>query len=62
MDRSKLDTLDRAPLIDRFTSDVHDATKSAGTDGDLNGETGVLGQGATDETLGTCRDSLEHDG
>jgi hypothetical protein len=46
--------LDGAALVNRVTSDVHDATQGLGTDGDGDGGTSVDGLGATDETLGTC--------
>ena len=54
VDRSVLGGLDGTTLVNGVTSDVHDATKSAVTDGNLDGSTSVGGLRTTDETLGTC--------
>jgi hypothetical protein len=51
---SKLDALDGSTLVNWVSSDVHDATETARTDGDLDGGTGVGCGSATDETLSTC--------
>ena len=56
VDGSELGGLDGTTLVDGVTSDVHDATKSAVTNGDLDGGASVGGLGATNETLGTCGD------
>ena len=54
VDGSVLGGLDGTTLVNGVTSNVHDATKSAVTDGDLDGSASVGGLGTTDETLGTC--------
>jgi len=53
MDRTKLDTFDGAPLVDRLTNDVHDATQSTLPDRNPDGGTSVDNLLTTDETLGT---------
>lgn len=56
---SVLGSLDGTTLVNGVTSDVHDTTKSAVTDGDLDGSAGVGGLSTTDETLGTYEDPSE---
>jgi peptide chain release factor 1 len=53
VDGGELDSLDGTTLVNGVTSDVHDATETAGTDGNLDGGTSVDDLAATDETLGT---------
>lgn len=53
VDGRELGGLDGTALINGITSDVHDTTKGAVADGDLDGRTGVDGLRATDKTLGT---------
>ena len=53
VDGQELVALDGTTLVNGVTSDVHDTTKSGGTDGDGDGSTGVGSLGATNETLGT---------
>ena len=56
VDGVELGSLDGTTLVNGVTSDVHDATKSAVTNGNLDGGASVGGLGATNETLGTCGD------
>lgn len=56
VDGGVLGGLDGTTLVNGVTSDVHDATKSAVTNGNLDGGASVGGLGATNETLGTCGD------
>lgn len=58
VDRQELVSLDGTTLIDWVASDVHDTTKSGRADGDGDGSAGVGALGATDETLGTCLESV----
>lgn len=53
MDGRELDTLDRPSLINGFTDDVHDTTESSGTDGNLDGSTGIDNLLATNKTFST---------
>ena len=53
MDRSELVGLDGTTLVNGVTSDVHDATKSLGTDWNHDGVAGIGCAVTTDETLGT---------
>jgi hypothetical protein len=53
MDGSELGGLDGSSLVNRITSDVHDTTKRAGTDRNLNGRASILGLVSSNETLGT---------
>lgn len=53
VDGQELVSLDGAALVNGVTSDVQNATKSGGADGNGDGSTSVAGLGATDETLGT---------
>jgi hypothetical protein len=57
MDRRQLGSLNRTPLIDRFTRHVHDTTKRTRANGNLDGETSVLGHCTANETFGTCSQS-----
>ena len=41
MNRTKLDALDRAPLVDRLANDIHDTTQSTLPNRDPDGSTGV---------------------
>lgn len=53
MDGLAGNTLDRTPLVDGLTNDVHDTTKSVTANGNLDRSTSVDDLLATDETLGT---------
>lgn len=53
VDGSTLGGLDRATLVNGVTSDVHDATKSLGTDWNHDGVAGIGCTVTADETLGT---------
>lgn len=59
VDGGVLGSLDGTALIDGLTSDVHDATKSAVANGNLDGRAGVGGNGTADETLSTCNSQLD---
>ena len=61
VDGGELDTLDGTTLVNGVTSDVHDATETAGTDGDLDGGTSVDDLAATDETLSTVHGNATDD-
>lgn len=61
MDGGELDGLDGTTLVNGVTSDVHDATETAGTDGNLDGGTSVDDLAATDETLGTIHGNAADD-
>lgn len=49
----KLGALDGTTLVNGITSDVHDATESAGADGNHDGVAGIVDILTTGETLGT---------
>ena len=53
--------LDGAALVNGLASDVDNATKSAGTDGNHDGVAGVSGLAATDETLSTLHGNAADD-
>ena len=53
MDRAELDALDRTPLVNGFTNDVHDTAQSTLSDRDPNRSTSIDDLLPTDETLGT---------
>ena len=53
MDRKELGGLDGTTLVDGVTSNVHDTSKGAVADGDLDGSAGVGGSCTSNETLGT---------
>ena len=53
--------LDGAALVNGLASDVDDATKSTGTDGNHDGVAGVSGLAATDETLSTLHGNAADD-
>ena len=57
----ELGALDGTTLVNGVTSDVHDATETAGTDGDHDGGTGVDDLAATDETLSTVHGNATDD-
>ena len=61
VDGGELGSLDGTTLVNGVTSDVHDATETAGTDGDLDGGTSVGDLAATDETLGTVHGNAADD-
>ena len=58
VDGGVLGGLDGTTLVNGLTSDVHDTTKSAVADGNLDGRTGVGGLGTANETLSTYRASI----
>lgn len=45
--------LDRATLVDRVTSDIHNASQSARPNRNLDRSAGIVNFPTTDETLGT---------
>jgi len=53
--------LDGAALVNGLASDVDDATKSTGTDGNHDGVAGVSSLAATDETLSTLHGNAADD-
>ena len=53
MNGVELGGLNGTTLVNGVTSNVDDTTKGAGTDGDLDGGTSVLGGDTTGETLST---------
>lgn len=53
--------LDGAALVNGLASDVDNATKSTGTDGNHDGVAGVSGLAATDETLSTLHGNAADD-
>ena len=53
VNRGKLGGLDGSSLVDRVTSDVHDATECAGTNGNHDGSTSIGNLVSTSETLST---------
>jgi hypothetical protein len=57
----ELGALDGTTLVNGVTSDVHDATESAGTDGNHDGGTSVDDLAATDETLSTVHGNATDD-
>lgn len=61
VDGQELVGLNGTTLVNGVTSDVHDATKSSGADGDGDGRTGVGGLAATDETLSTVHSNATDD-
>jgi hypothetical protein len=58
VDGEPLGALDGATLVNGITGDVHDATESAGADGNHDGVASVGRDSASDETLGTWMDVL----
>ena len=59
MDGQEFVGLDRSTLVNRVTSDIHDATQGGRADGNGDGGARVPGLAATDETLGTYRASVD---
>lgn len=55
VDGCELGGLDGTTLVNGVASDVHDATKSTVSNGNLDGGTGVDGLGTSDETLGSWK-------
>ena len=58
VDGCVLGSLDGTTLVNGVSSDVHDATKGAVANGNLDGGTSVGGLGTSNETLGTCNVQL----
>lgn len=61
VDGGELGALDGTTLVNGVTSDVHDATETAGTDGNHDGGTSVDDLAATDETLSTVHGNATDD-
>ena len=52
MDRVEVRALNRSPLINRFTNDVHDTTESAGTHRDGDRALGIKDVLSSNESIG----------